>query len=203
MDPYLNQQDASMRLHQTVCLYKGEPVFVQFNEEGSATKVTISYFDESKRRPKTIHYTDPEFTYEPIRLGYMNTKGNTYFLSRSPVRRQKQGLTYNSISVSPKKSVFFSFPCLPLMKTIIGDYPTLKQAFKWMDEGKVEGVAVDRDVAFRRNDVDMYDILFKERTVGRYSLVTNQINWESTEMTSIIFRILESKGLGALSHSGY
>lgn len=202
MDAYLNRQDAVMRLDGTICKFEDDPVYVEFHGEDDPHKVHISYFDGSGRRSKTVKYTSPDFTYHPINLGYININNNAYYLSRSPVRRQKQGLARDSIRILPHPrglhGSFHYFPSIELSKTIKGDYPSLKKAIKSIERGKVKGIAVDRDVAFRESDMDLFSILFKERIVGHYNVNTQTVTWENNEMTSIIFRILERKGLGAL-----
>lgn len=203
MDAYLNYQDAMMRLNDTICLYEGEPVYVVMSGNDQ-TEAVIRFYDGTSRRSKVINYTDDKFTYHPIRLGYMNIGKNTFYLTRSPVRRQKQGLSQDNI-VNQSNTRISSrwFPSKGLTHCIQGKYPSLKDALKLLNDRKTKGVAVDRDIALKLADTSTITIYFKERTVGLFDLQKRSVSWSENEMTSIIFRILERKGLGSLITGGF
>lgn len=198
MKKYLNRSDASMRLDGTICLWKGEPVYVRFNCDGgkNGDRVNISYFDGSNRRQRVVTYTSKDFTFYPIRLGYMNRNGNVYYLARLPNRRQKQGLCSNNVEITPMSSLSSGwFPSTSLYNLIMDIYPTSEDVRVMLEKGQ-EGIALDRDIAFRKASKGFYKVFLKTQLMGTYETNEGRINLLNNSMTSIFQRILEARGFG-------
>ena len=200
-EAYLNQDDARMRLGGSICRWKGEPVFVNIDgEDGRSDSVVISFFDGSGRREKRVRYTSKYFDYGAFPLGYMNTQEvGCIYLSRMPMRRQKQGLTYNNTIFlqSGMNAVRNYFPSVELYKCIMGDYPSFHAAQKSMIDGIV-GVAVDREIGFNKQDDNVYGMYYRGRLVGHYMPSNRTTTLLDTPSTSIVVQALSRIGLDDL-----
>jgi hypothetical protein len=173
---YETVEDASMRLRNTVVLYKGDPVYITRLERGTEDEIFRVYYrplplkpgDEAEAR-KFI--SSKYFDIAPFRMGYLNDlKNGAYYCKRSPNRIQKQGLcgenfvarTHNGKGIP--FNVFITNPEVVLM--INNVYPTLTQAIKALE--KSPGVAFSRDFCLVRDEVltDLIYIYHKGEKVG-------------------------------------
>ena len=201
-DAYLNRDDARMRLHETICMWDGEPVYVTFPSSDVAKGeqyVMLSHFDGSEKRDRQVRYTSRKFSYEAFPLGFMNTaSAGCFFLARMPTRRQKQGLAANSIKYFPnipRPGTYFIRA--EMYNCIMGVYPSFHQAQKHMTEG-TRGVAVERQLGFNKQDNDVYSLLFRTRVVGTYVPSRRKVQLLPTPSTSICMDYMDKIGLGSI-----
>lgn len=196
-DEYFSREDASMRLNETICMWKGEPVYVHFrvNSE-SHTAVAIKDFHK-RTREQIVEYTNDDFVYEAFPLGYMSTSlHEAVYLTRVPERRQKQGLCKNSINASnglmPVRDRWWKTK--EFYNCIMGIHTKAPKAIQLMNEG-IPGIVVGRHVAFRYVDHDVYSLVYRERVVGTYSPSIGVSNLISTPATSVFINVMEDLGL--------
>jgi hypothetical protein len=200
---FLSMDDVRMRLHKTVCMYKGEPVYVNVDDIGTDHKVRICPLvatpNASLEKYKLVDYREDAFDYRFMELGYLNYKGNCWFLSRNPERKNHQGLKYDCVSASPGDlndhySYINWFFSAGMNDTILGKYPKLSEALdKLRDDAK--GVAVHRDFAVRWIDTNNIGMFYREQLISIKEDVTDKFNLIPKRSTSYIQRFLEAAGL--------
>lgn len=146
MEKYLNRNDLHMRLHGTLCLWKGEPVKVHVDDTPGYPETSITVQPLNKGGFEVIDYTSDEFTSHGIKLGYVNYECFAYFVSRLPIRRNMQGLTTGNISVSHggPKAVLFS---KSIRDCVLGKYPSIKEAMIKFVNVSTTSVAISRNFA--------------------------------------------------------
>lgn len=88
-------RDLSQKIGNTVCMYGNEPVFVEVLGRGNNIRI---YFLGKENQFKEITTDDENFDISSPPLGYMKDRGNrVFYLTRSPVRRSRQGLDHRSL----------------------------------------------------------------------------------------------------------
>jgi hypothetical protein len=126
------------------------------------------------RKSETIQLNQADLNLNPIPLGYVNYKGNAYYLSRKPVRKWKQGLSLDSVHIREEKNKGFIsksdiMHSRSLVDCVNNKYPSLSQAFHAVYSGAVTSSAFGRTFSLR------YDhkgkglslvLLYKEQKIG-------------------------------------
>lgn len=95
---YLSPQDVTMRLSNTLVVYKGEPVFVVVCDNMRVVCKNLRTGEDS-----VIDANDEDLDVTSIPLGYINvmsSQGNRFnprYLMRAPVRSQRQGINAGAL----------------------------------------------------------------------------------------------------------
>lgn len=175
---YYDPRSVSLRLDRTICMYKGEPLYVELgahHDPSLSTRIGPDYWHilwgtrlkGGTKWIKDIDYRSPDFDYRALPLGYINHCGGAYYLARSPARQQKQGLCRSStIFVGEQPQVGTWWASKDLHDCIMGIYPSLDKALKDLEEYKAMKVAVSRNVAIAWNGGGVYTLHHKGRQVG-------------------------------------
>ena len=170
-------EDIVKRLHSTICLYKGKPVYVQYNGTASTTHVKICPVEQYNRIAPSgkipweeIDYTQDIFRYKAFPLGYMNHLGNAYYLSRIPYRYQWYGLNPDCInwepaSVDPYYGNSTALFSEGFVKMIAREYPSLDDVEGLLYAGH-KSVAISPDVAIQKVKGRTVHLMFKGKNVG-------------------------------------
>jgi hypothetical protein len=127
--------------------------------------VSCLSLDTNKRL--TVKYTDPEFDYSHIPLGYMQLKDQAYYLTREPQRIASQGLTPRAVR---------SFPAYPLnrehlivrkefINCVLGKHASYEEAITMLREGS-QGVSIGRHMAIYRQSAKIFMADYRGRTVA-------------------------------------
>lgn len=147
----LYKGDERKHLHGTVCLYKGEPVFVQAEKgDGLITLMNLGDLEQGIGKSVVIDYTDPEFSYKSPPLGYMNHLKRAQYLVRVPIRMNKQGLTADAIDTIPPGRPRGQFLWTQAFADCIkARHPTLEMAVYRVREEEWESCAFHRKLAVR------------------------------------------------------
>lgn len=191
MEKYLNRNDLHMRLHGTLCLWKGEPVKVHVDDSPGYPETSITVQPLNKNKSEVIDYTSDEFTPHGIKLGYVNYEGFAYFVSRLPLRRNMQGLTTGNINVShggPKALLFSK----SMRDCILGKYPSIKEAREKF-EGMHSSVAISRNFSIVREG-SFYYLDYRAKRVGTLNRDDTFQIFDSPN-SSFIRRALDREGL--------
>lgn len=200
---FLSMDDVRLRLHKTVCMYKGEPVYVNVDDIGTDHKVRVcplvAVANASLDKYKLVDYREDAFDYKYMELGYMNYKNNTWFLARNPERKNHQGLKYDCIHSTPyigdEHSYINWFFSSAMHDCIMGKYPTLTEALDKLRNEDAKGVAVHRDFAVKWIDNNNIGMFYREQLISIKDDVTDKFNLIPKRSTSYIQRFLEAAGL--------
>lgn len=144
---YDEQDNISMRLLNSVVRVGKTPVYVI-----DAGAQEIRYKSLTSGRENTINLKSPRLDLSPIPLGYVNYRGEIYYLSRMPVRKYKQGLSSESLNMNGRngraKDVLRS---KALAKCVLGQYPSQQEAIQRIKDGEIMGLAFSRQFAICEN----------------------------------------------------
>ena len=99
---YYDESDASMRLHCSVCMYKGKPYYIDCtNIQGTV----IAALSLGENHMNHIDYTDEEFSYNAFELGYIAKGERVCYLTRKPLQQYRSGLTINTLQSKANENV--------------------------------------------------------------------------------------------------
>ena len=197
MEEYLSRDDARLRLHQTVCLYKGKPVYVRLDNEDHETPYECKIWELSKVnkgvRAKTIDYRDKDFNAKEIELGYCQAGMTAVYLSRLPVRQNQQGLKHDNILSEPG-NIPYEFYSDNMEHCIIGKHRPLKTALAMLNDG-YEKIPLSRILAVGWLDRTKIALYYKEQIVALKEDTTNRFNIISSKTSSFVMRIIDKQGV--------
>lgn len=100
---YHEHEAVAMRLHGTMCLYKGKAVYInaQTDKDGRPRRRddlnVIACHNDSPYQEIEVHSSDEDLVVSGISIGYTNKNGKAIYCVRAPVRRTKQGLDQGSV----------------------------------------------------------------------------------------------------------
>ncbi len=192
-DAYETQEEISFRLLNSVVLYDGKPVYisrVNLPENADEKKeIARVHFFELPYGVEVDRYGDPipgmkgkgkgveqrkylsskNFELAPFKMGYCNMGDEAVFVSRNPVRQNRQGLSQGTTSIldiNGKKSGNYGFNHLIAAKgfsdMVAGSYPTFKDVGDLLGDNEKSSVALSRSFACRiDNDLEALVLLHK------------------------------------------
>jgi hypothetical protein len=178
---YENAEEANFRLHGTIVLYDGEPVYIsQVAHEpdlpkGDIFRVYTQSLPVSNRRdPERKYISSGKFDLAPFKMGFINLDGNVFYLSRTTARQNRQGLNDRTFEAAPLRNVpGVVAPSLgdlirtkEFYDTIKGRYPSMEDAMARLREEGVSGVAISREYALvTHSSLKELLFLFHRKTV--------------------------------------
>lgn len=161
---FFNADHVHMKLDRTICLFKGIPYYIRHDTNDD--RVRCASLDGLVKE-FYIKYTDKDFDYTHIPLGYCNYGKETYYLVREPQRINQQGLTTRAIRVigpSPMTldNIIFN---KAFVECVIGLQKDFSDALTLLHEG-ARGCALSRHMAIRRQSLKLYTIEYRGNTVS-------------------------------------
>lgn len=137
--PY-QPDDMNMRLADSLVMHGGRPFYVKEYMYGDNALYGY-YTDKDRNEDKLIKLPNRYLDIRPPRLGYMNTRRNSYYVSRVPVRRYKQGLNRQNIAVGalniePGLNRGDTIRCVELARCILNKYPSLDECLEKLQDGR-------------------------------------------------------------------
>jgi hypothetical protein len=152
MNIYGDLDYARSRLIETIVLLKtiNEPVRVdniQRRTEVLVTPLNIALPQQWVRLD--------DLDINPVKLGYINLEKESYYISRTPMRRDwRQGLRVQGLRTPDGRS--FNCSAIQLAKTIKGDYPKLRNCFNPNNNPFIpspNSIAFSRDFAVQKSNL--------------------------------------------------
>ncbi len=197
--------DVMKRLHGTICIYNGRPVYVRAHIDpktgGYSDKLVVisemQNYDRYGRRdakPTVIDYTADTFSYKAFPLGYINHMGNAYYTSRVPYRYQYYGLNPDCIAWDPHPGdTYATMFSTSFSDMIARNYPPMDDAEARVIAGE-RAIAVTPDIAFARVKGKVMNLLFKGKVIG---IKMNTPDWQLFDMPEKQFltKILSRSGV--------
>lgn len=153
--------DGRMRLAQSIVMWGDRPVYI---EQASKALALIRPLDDNE----LVEVALKDLDLTPVQVGNM-VIGNKYlYIQRAPVRKWKQGLNGGNIKKGDMPwdmADRFQLQCTGMLNAIIGKYPSVQDAIRWVLEGRKKAVPISRHWGF--GDVDgMARVLYKDKMVG-------------------------------------
>lgn len=165
----LERHDLQQIFNETILLYEKNPVFVR--SVGEDGLLNLEVFGTQKRISRPA--TDVNFDFTPIPLGMCNCDKKAVFLSRAPKRQFKQGLSVQSLIITPldgyrkgneAEYIWDRGAHGTIISMVKGVYPTITEAIKAIEENVSETVAFHRYFAINGES----EVFFKGKRVGMY-----------------------------------
>lgn len=178
---YETLDEISFRLNNTVVLYENKPVYITKIAGPAETEDEIArvYFHElplggAVKRETRKFLSSRKFDLRPFRMGYMNFKSEAVFLSRTPIRQNRQGLGADNVLLYDFKGelknnlsfrdVLYSKGFVDMVKNLYPDFPKARDLLKNND---ATSVAVNRAFSFVKDDqLDVCVLLYKNSKCG-------------------------------------
>ena len=197
-------QDLTARLDDSVCRYRGEPVYVRVNGD----RLRLFDLTNMQKWKWEIIYTDPEFDISSPLLGYMNTdvinlsNNKCYYVRRKPVRRYKQGFnlvasTFSMLdgTLERKRDISSLMYSKGMKECITGVYPTLDQVLDFFKKnfkpGETLEAAVTREIALQVGKNGVVNVFYKEFEVGWMTLKENVVHIPSGDWAWVISKFMQ------------
>lgn len=163
-DKYETADEVRFRLEHTVVSYDGDPVYITRvnapaagKEEGDVARVFFQPLPIERPEGKEVrkYLSSKKFDLAPFKMGYMNHGGNAIFVSRTPVRQNKQGLSAGTAlytNVRGQRCEAFGFNHMTkapgFVDMVKGVFPSFKEAGDMLGDKGVTSVAISRSFAF-------------------------------------------------------
>lgn len=180
---YDNAEEAEHRLGHTVILYDGKPVYINniypYNPaNGKEPGIYLETYQlPAMAKADMLPLADPKFEYHSMRLGYVNGKNNAVYLSRMPVRKFKQGLNDDNVSVLHLPGVAGEaqprIRFTNLMKTVglvhmcAGEYPSFEKVLRSLQgDNDIVSQAFDRQLALGKDGLGMFNLFYRGERVA-------------------------------------
>jgi len=200
--PFHSAEDTHMRLNGTIAFYKGKPVMVAVQDGMQEDKDKISVRTLNGRKWATIKVTDPEFSYDAPKLGYVNMGTDTVWVARASVRQQKAGL--------PRAGLYLSSCFLEnipyraehvhdtknLEAALLDNYPSFDESLQKIIDREVNSIAFNREFALGWQNNRNIMLAVRNRTVGVYDPDERRVILFNAPDTSFIYRTLDNLNLG-------
>jgi hypothetical protein len=163
-DKYESVEEVKFRLEGSIVTYEERPVYIsrvsmpgEGDEKGEIARVFFHELplNEGKAGEVRKYLTSRKFNLSPFRMGYMNLKDKAVFVSRLPVRQNKQGLTaattvFTDVFGNKCRDIDFNTMCRSqgFADMVNGKYPSFKECGELLDQKGRESVAISRSFAF-------------------------------------------------------
>jgi hypothetical protein len=171
--------DLGQKINDTVCRYKGQPVYVRTGDKGKS--ITLFKLDETDKLVATITKDDVNFDIASIALGYVNGERTlrALYVSRLPLRRTKQGIDPRALKISAipgsgagaapnSTSIIFSKSFIEMVNNT---YPSVEEALPALraalaKDGTTGSIAVSKDIAISIDKMGIVRVHYKNEYVG-------------------------------------
>ena len=161
-DKYETTEEVKARLENTIVLYEGKPVYISRvsmpegeNEVARVFFYEMPYGGKGNEKEVRKYLSSKNFDLAPFKMGYMNYKGQAIFVSRTPVRQYKQGLSSGTTlltNIKGQKSDVINFAHMlrsqGFVDMVNGVFPDFKSAGQHLGNEDTSSVAVSRCFAF-------------------------------------------------------
>lgn len=197
MRKYLSIDDASRRLHNTVCLFKGEPYRVSVELGRPDDEEVYLHPLQNGKRGKLVKYTSDDFTPHGVQMGYVNFEGVPIYTVRLPVRRNSQGLSAGNVGfvgTTANSSIIFTDA---FYQCVMGKYPKLAEAITRLNDRNTfdNGIAFNRHFCLMRVDRGYpLTLHFKGAPVGTLNRDEKSFTLFDAPCNTFIQKALEEEG---------
>lgn len=199
---YDNPHDVHMRLNNCILKYLGDPYYV---EAAGMELLLYAHVGGQYKMLKRVDANSEDVDISSVPLGYCNIPGRQpVYLQREAARRQKQGVSLQSIKAFCEGHRQWYHPASKVMndmslvfRVVKGEYPTLEQVVNEPDYQ--QGGAINRRVCLlpvTPSGGDKYKIKFITDFCGIYSKKKNTAMMTSMHVgNSFLRHSLELKGV--------
>lgn len=194
-DKYETAEEVKFRLENSIVMYDGEPVYItqclvpDREDKGEVARVyfrklpvggAVARGMADPEKDVRKYLSSKKFDLAPFKMGYFNHGGSAHFISRTPIRQNRQGLAqgnckFTDVRGNQTKDMGFAtaLGSKGFVDMISGNYPEFKEAGALLDEKGTASVAVSRSFAFHI-DHDLEALMLLHRGVKCGIAMRNQ-----------------------------
>lgn len=200
-------RDLAQKLDTSICRYDGLPVYCRVM---SKSRIDLYALADTGGLPiATIKPRDEKFDVSGVPLGCMQSPLNNrraVYLSRSPIRRTKQGLHYSSVLIRrlgedelrrvTQQDYVFSQPFIDMVK---GVYPPLSECLNrlrtWhkQEQESIHEIAVNINIGLSINAMGIIFVYFKNQFVGWIPPESNTVIVPESDKAWVISKFLSDE----------
>jgi len=186
--------DVKARLHGTIIRYKSHPYLCGVDGH------SINLIDlQTGSTVGTVDSDDDLLDVSSVPLGYVNIVHPDYklcvYLKRDPLRRFKQGVEVDILTQKILRDGWSPISrdiirSKSLVDTILGRFPSYKEALDFITKKGFHSVALSRDIALKREG-ELLKVYLKESEVGYIRLGTDRVIVPKTDQSYYHILLLE------------
>lgn len=207
---YDTERDLIDRLQGTICRYKNKAFVVAVQ---SRSLIWLNDLVTGKMVHE-IKPSDPDFDISSPEIGYLNwqdSKGRNkaYFLERNPYRKYRQGLYSECCTlyhVDGKRDMQYPssivFKSRGIIDSIEGTFPSFREAFVGIRQGRLESVAISRDIALDPMKCGVTIVYCQGNDIGYIKHDSSKIEIKEDDTAWVINRMLEKSGIRMRYNNG-
>lgn len=180
-DKYETAEEIRFRLEGTLVKYDGDPVYitrVNMPEADDGKEIARVFFRKlpykNKDQEVRKYLSSRKFDLTPFKMGYFNHNKQAFFVSRNPVRQNKQGLSADTTILRDVRGKPCGDMSFALMTTSDGfvdmlnnKYPDFKDAVTMLDQKDNSSVALTQTFAFNiDHDLEALVLMHKGTRCG-------------------------------------
>lgn len=195
---YVSAEDIRTKLHGSWVYFDGVPVYVKTGQNDDYRKIQIYEMkDRDFLRARTVSVCDEGFNQLVFPMGWFQSKYNSLALyaQRIPVRRYKQGLTEDNLSMSfirEGQEVPLGANSITIDELLRQEFPSVNEALEIV---KTSGsCALSSDVALIKQGEEIR-VYVGLSDVGRFHPETRTTEVTKHGMYSVISSDLEKAGI--------
>lgn len=195
-------RDLEQKLGNSIIRYDGKPVFVRTDNQS----LHLYTLPGGQDLIKVVKRDDPLIDISPIKLGYCNVRRGEIlracYITRTPWRRTKQGLTSSGIrlnhhqGVAPTGSTSTAiFGSKDFVEMLNNEYMAMEKVMTLLNNlyeknKSYQEVAIHRNVAIGINDLGIIYVYYKGERVGWIQPGTTTVTIPSDNYGPIITKYL-------------
>lgn len=198
-------EDVRLRLHRTICMYKGHPYYVS-NERINPPSTEVWLYpvdyrnynqDELDKIKIKVDHHDPDFETRSPPLGYAFYRNRAYYVSRIPDRRQRQGLSPESLRVDPSEIDNISlFTSKSIEDCILGRHKSPEEAVIMIETNQAKSVPIHRHMAIGKiQNNHVLGLYYRNRLIGTKDSRLLRFNLIQSRDVSFLIKIVDKMGL--------
>lgn len=199
-ETYFNQDDLHRYLDRSICIYEGTPVYVSTASYRYPLVGIFRLDGRLNKAWKVVDHSEKALDDRSPTLGYINTSGNAYYLTRVPYRHQTQGIRLNSMQSTPHLGQYKDdgshwFYTEDMSNCILGKYPSYAEAWELLEEHDLKGVAIHRHLALSYISRKNMGLYYKGRLVAHWSPSALQWDYFQNSDTTHMERVIRKLGV--------
>lgn len=200
---YVSAEDIRTKLHGSWVYFDGVPVYVKTGQNDDYRKIQIYEMKDRDFLPaRTVSVCDEGFNQLVFPMGWFHSKYNglALYAQRIPVRRYKQGLTEDNLSMSfirEGQEVALGANSITIDELLRQDFPSVEKGLELLKQG-TGSVALSSDVALVVNKRALQDeirVYVGLSDVGRFHPETRTTEVTKHGMYSVVSADLEKAGI--------
>lgn len=162
-----NQGDAQMRTAGSIVRWKGDPVYIKEVYINDNRKVAARMVNLRTGKQHRSILASKDWDWTPVPTGFVNVRSRTFYVSRVPIRKWKQGLHRDNVKIVPQnpggRDIIRTAEFAACVRR---DYPSFEECMTRLDDKIAVSWAFHPEWAVERDPSGLTWLLHRSRKVG-------------------------------------